>query len=245
MVPKFYLFYLQNTRYTLAPRFSPFLFRPPDCPEQLFLLASARESGTDSTRQRMTSNENSGYIKAPTFFTAIIIAFAIGLVCGVVLTAYKSGSAMPDSEAPSDASMEKMISALEAQLKERPEDVSLWVRLGHTCFDTGNHEKAIHAYEKALELGGDNADILTDLGVMYRRGNQFQKAVACFDRAISLVPSHETARFNKGVVLMHDLKDEAGALQVWKSLLELNPVFTAPNGQTLDELISHYEKHEK
>ena len=118
------------------------------------------------------------------------------------------------------------------------------MQLGNLYFDNDQAEKAVVAYEKALAIDPNNANILTDLGVMYRRSGQPQQAVAAFDRAISVDPAHETARFNKGVVLMHDLNDTAGAVSVWKELADVNPVFTAPNGQTLDELIQHYSKHD-
>ena len=50
----------------------------------------------------------------------------------------------------------------------------------------------------------------------------------------------ENARFNKGIVLLHDLKDKEGAVAAWEGLLEINPVAVAPNGQSVDELIQQY-----
>ena len=72
-----------------------------------------------------------------------------------------------------------------------------------------------------------------------------KEAVASFDRAIAVDPKHETARFNKGIVLLHDLKDEKGAIAAWRGLLEINPLAMAPNGQTVDELIRHFESSQK
>ena len=83
--------------------------------------------------------------------------------------------------------------------------------------------------------------MITDLGIMYRRSGDPQKAIEMFDRAITLDPQQQNARFNKGIVLLHDLKDKAGAVAAWEGLLEINPVAMAPNGQSVDALIQQYK----
>ena len=76
---------------------------------------------------------------------------------------------------------------------------------------------------------------------MYRRSGAPEKAIASFDKAIAIDPNHEVSRFNKGIVLLHDLKDTERALQAWESLLEINPLAMAPNGQSVDELIKRFK----
>ena len=76
---------------------------------------------------------------------------------------------------------------------------------------------------------------------MYRRSGNPKKAVEMFEKVIALDPQQENARFNKGIVLLHDLKDEEGAVAAWEGLLEINPVAMAPNGQSVDELIQQYK----
>lgn len=79
-------------------------------------------------------------------------------------------------------------------------------------------EKAISAYTKSLELHPENPDVWTDLGVMYRRSDQPVEAIKAFDKAIGIDPKHEASHLNKGIVLMHDLYDREGAIQVWEAL---------------------------
>ena len=77
------------------------------------------------------------------------------------------------------------------------------------------------------------------LGIMYRRSGQPQKAIEAFDRAIATDPKHENSRFNKGIVLMHDLNDREGAIAAWEELVEVNPNALTPNGsQPLKEMIN-------
>jgi cytochrome c-type biogenesis protein CcmH/NrfG len=175
----------------------------------------------------------------------VIIAFAAGFICGAAATIYKLTPAPADPHAghTQQTRLDEMTAALAAEVERSPGNFQAWVQLGNLYYDSNDPEKAFAAYEKALGLEPNHADILTDLGVMYRRSGRPKQAVASFDRAISIDPSHETARFNKGVVLVHDLNDTAGAIAVWQALSEINPVFTAPNGQSLDEVIRHYAAH--
>jgi tetratricopeptide (TPR) repeat protein len=76
---------------------------------------------------------------------------------------------------------------------------------------------------------------------MYRRTGNPEKAVEAFDKAVSTDADHEIARFNKGIVLLHDRNDPAGAIQAWKELLEVNPEAVAPNGQRVAELLQQFE----
>ncbi len=184
--------------------------------------------------------------------TAAILAFAAfaaGFLSGVVFTIFKMPSPTITASQPVQgdqaASKAQMAKALEAEIATDPNNVQAWIQLGHVYFDSGQHEKAIEAYEKSLELSPGNADVLTDLGVMYRRNGQPQKAIESFDRAMVADPEHQTALFNKGIVLMHDLNDQEGAIRSWERLLEINPLAMAGNGQSVDQLVTHYKKHVK
>ena len=187
------------------------------------------------------AKQNSGHV-----FTTIIISFVLGFFSGVVFTAYKTSSDKIPQRSESDHDKaEAMAKALEDEIAKNPNNLEALIRLGDIYFDHKNYEKAIFAYEKAVQLAPANANVLTDLGVMYRRNKQFEKAIEAFDKAFAAVPSHEISRFNKGIVLMYDMKKKEDALKVWKKLMEINPLYTTPNGQSLDELIQHFTTHEK
>jgi cytochrome c-type biogenesis protein CcmH/NrfG len=142
-----------------------------------------------------------------------------------------------NAAAPAPDNLAGMAAALEKEAAAHPDNADIWIQLGNTYFDGNDPDRAAAAYEKALALTPDNPDVWTDLGVMYRRKGQPQKAVEAFDRAIKIDSRHQTARFNKGVVLLHDLQDMPAAIQAWEELVRINPVATTPNGQSVDELV--------
>ena len=47
---------------------------------------------------------------------------------------------------------------------------------------------------------------------------------------------------NKGIVLLHDLQDPAGAIRAWEGLLEINPVASFPGGMSVDQMIQQLKK---
>jgi tetratricopeptide (TPR) repeat protein len=164
-----------------------------------------------------------------------------------VIGIYKTGSDLPPVQSagsPEDEGRARMLEALKAKVRQNPNDVASWIQLGHLNFDRNAVPEAIDAYEKALALDPNNAPVHTDLGIMYRRAGRPEDAVQEFDRAIAIDPKLENPRFNKGVVLLHDLNDREGALRAWEELVKINPLAMAPDGQSVDELITHYREHE-
>lgn len=172
----------------------------------------------------------------------VALAFAAGILAGVLLTLYKTGGNPPadlhdHAEQKSSAGLSDQIAGLEFKTSQDPGDIAGWIQLGNLYFDSDLPEKSIAAYEKALALNPNNADVLTDQGVMYRKSGKFDKAIQCFDKAVGVNPKHEIARFNKGIVLMHDLNNPKGAIQAWEELLAVNPLAMAPNGMSIDEML--------
>ena len=192
-----------------------------------------------------------GYVKKETLLIVSVIMLIIGFLGGVVLTVYKSGPSLsvqqqaqnPTKEEAQTISneMAARIFELEKKTSASPDDLDDWIELGHLYFDSNNFDKAIWAYNKSLELDPNNADVLTDLGVMYRRIGKPEEAIKSFDKAIELNPNHEIARFNKGIVLMHDLNDIEGAVKAWEELVKLDPEAKTPSGQSVKDMIQRFK----
>lgn len=184
-----------------------------------------------------------GYVKTENTILLIALALVIGFVGGVVFSAYRSShSIMPtggQNVAPENLSQEKLnqIKTLKEQTQNQPTDPAAWSQLGHLYFDTGQIDQAIDAYEHSVSLNANQPDVLTDMGVMYRRSGNPKKAIEQFDKALAIRPDHEIALYNKGIVLMHDMKDAKGAADVWSQLLIINPNATTPSGEPLTKMV--------
>jgi cytochrome c-type biogenesis protein CcmH/NrfG len=198
----------------------------------------------------MAPKKIAGYVKSENVIWFVVASLLVGFIGGVAFGIYKSGTiADPHQSSPpagmDDAQRQKTIDTLKAKTDQNPQDIDSWIELGHQYFDANLPDEAIAAYEKALAIEPQNANVWTDLGVMYRRNGSPEKALDAFDRAMKIDSAHEISRFNKGIVLFHDLKDETGALAAWESLLAINPNAQSPGGQTVKELVDHIkQKHQ-
>ncbi|MDZ7696282.1 MAG: tetratricopeptide repeat protein [Deltaproteobacteria bacterium] len=181
---------------------------------------------------------------APLWLVVVITIFAFfgGAMGGILFCGHYAHEAIaPVSGVSLEQPDEGQIKVLEAEVKKNPGDATSWTHLGNLYFDTDQYEKAIAAYRQSVQLDPRNADVWTDLGIMYRRSGQPDKAIGAFDRAIVENPNHENARFNKGIVLMHDMDDWQGAIRAWEALLEVNPLATAGDDRLLFEIVEHYK----
>ena len=61
------------------------------------------------------------------------------------------------------------------------------------------------------------------MGIMYRKLEQFDKAIEAFRRAVQDQPMHVNSRFNLGIVLKYDKNDFTGAIQAWEDFLKVVP----------------------
>lgn len=198
---------------------------------------------------KQKARERKGYVKKETLLVVSVISLVVGFIMGAVFSSYRYGSEQgppgkvespapaPPMQAP-EVSLESRIRVLEGEISRNPDKLETLIELGNAYFDTNQYDKAIETYRRALDIDPNNADVWTDMGIMYRRRGEPGKALEAFDQATAVDPDHEISRFNKGIVLLHDMNDVNGAVKAWEGLVERNPFAKAPNGQLLVDLIS-------
>lgn len=173
----------------------------------------------------------------------IIVALLVGLLGGFLIfsvTNKNKGAAAPavpmGSGSPADYTMR--ITEAEKIVAQDPKNYLVWVQLGNDYFDTEQPQKAVNAYAKALEIDPNHqntANVLTDQGVMYRKMGLFDKAIANFERANALDPSHAQSLFNLGVVYANDLKQNDKAIAAWQKYLAIDGM--SPQGQQVKAMV--------
>ena len=203
---------------------------------------------------KRSKQDEGQHVKKETLYLVSLLALAVGFFGGVMFGVFKSDSSLPGrSSSPgqsspvqtSDSDLSNMIAALEREVASNPDNVTAWIDLGNNYFDTDQYDKAIGAYQRSLEIQPNNANVLTDMGVMYRRAGKPQEAIKAFDKAMEVDPRHEVSRFNKGVVLLHDLNDIQGAIRAWEDLMKVNPFALTPGGQSVDQMVTQMKKQLK
>ncbi len=172
--------------------------------------------------------------------------FILGFLTGVGFTVFKTSGTGSDTAGVSsqqsdnqDEETHQAILSLEAEVTASPDNFQAWRQLGNLYYDHNDPEKAISAYTKSLELHSGDANLLTDLGVMYRRTKQSEKAIEFFNKAIQMTPDHEPARFNKAIVYMYDLNNPGEAIASLEELLQINPQARAANGELISDFVKN------
>jgi len=128
-------------------------------------------------------------------------------------------------EAPALTAREysERIASARAAVERDPRDRRAWIELGNDYFDTQRRAEAVEAYASALELEPDDPDVLTDQGIMLRELGAFDRALANFERANRLQPTHLHSLFNIGVLCASDLHDRARAVRAWRKVIDTAP----------------------
>lgn len=67
--------------------------------------------------------------------------------------------------------------------------------------ETGNYEKALEAYNKALEKNPEYVEVYCNIGVIYKNLGNTHKAVEFYENALKLAPNFKIARDNLAVAL--------------------------------------------
>ena len=182
-------------------------------------------------------------MKKETVILYVVIALVVGFVGGATVgilwmtkgtektaMVQKPPMAPPGAPAPAAAPPPRdtieatsQIQTLKEIVKKDPKNLPAWVELGNLYFDTDQPKEAIEAYGQYLAIKPNNADVRTDMGIMYRKLGQFDKAIQEFKKAAQSDPKHVNSRYNIGLVLLHDKQDIQGAVKAWEEYLKVDP----------------------
>ena len=185
-------------------------------------------------------------MKKETVILMVVVAFLVGFITGATVAILRGtkgaekeatvqkpqmtppgapAPALPAPTPPARDSVEvaSQIQTLKEIVKKGPKNLPAWVELGNLYFDSDRPKEAIDAYSRYLAAKPDNPDVRTDMGIMYRKLGQFDKALEEFKKAAQTDPKHVNSRYNIGLVLLHDKQDMKGAINAWEEYLKVDP----------------------
>jgi len=183
-------------------------------------------------------------MKKETAIVIVVIAFLAGFITGAITYwGFAGGGAkggkqasmpqkpqMPPQEVPETAAppgptpaeVASKIQTLKDIVQKDPKNLPAWIELGNIYFDSKQPKEAIEAYSRYLAIKPDNADVRTDMAIMYRSLGDFDRAIEEFKKAAQSDPKHINSRYNIGLVLLHDKQDIKGAIKAWEEYLKVD-----------------------
>lgn len=105
-------------------------------------------------------------------------------------------------------------------------DFKSYFQLGAQLQESGKTKESIEAFKKSASLNPGFAKTWINLGGLYIKQKDFNKAETTLKKAITLQPQNPEAHNNVGVVLMHLGKEEE-ALNAFVKAIALNPKYAA------------------
>jgi formate-dependent nitrite reductase complex subunit NrfG len=119
---------------------------------------------------------------------------------------------------------EKQLFLLQSEIRANPQDGVKWAQLGEYYLWQNAYHNALLAYEQALRVGGENAEIYSALAtVLYYQAGQHMTPPTreMIDKALALDPAEVTAL----MLLASDAfmqADYAQAISMWQKVMDLN-----------------------
>ncbi|OFX13068.1 MAG: c-type cytochrome biogenesis protein CcmI [Alphaproteobacteria bacterium RIFOXYD12_FULL_60_8] len=172
---------------------------------------------------------------------ALVLAIVIGLLLpvGAVVFYLASGGQPGLPDAPADGrtpgmegmtqdqaqQVEKMVQGLADKMKDNPQDVEGWIKLGRSYDRLGRYKDAAEAYRRALDVEIPTAQLLIEFALVQTRANDDNiddEAQAAFLRAFKGMPDSADALYYLGVAAVQRDKPEDGIAYL-KHLVTLSP----------------------
>lgn len=165
------------------------------------------------------------------------IFFLVGLVFGVgvgyflfqsVVQHPASTSLAAQSERESSAPMRPLIdpqemSALERSARDNPEDSEIRDRIGSLYMEAGNYREAARWFREAMEIEGEDLHLRNHLAMSLAGLGRIDDAIAEYEAALALNPSHPQSLLGLGRVLLLGKNDVQAGIEAWSKLVETAP----------------------
>lgn len=170
-------------------------------------------------------------------YTAAVLGAALPIAAAVLyfmLGSYQAlapgaggAGASASNNAQHDLSPDKvaqMAANLAAKLEKEPDNAQGWLTLAHTYYSMRQFREAVGAYERAVKLVPDDADVLADYADALGAANQSLagKPTELIQRALAANPKQWKALALAGTIAF-DKKDYKQAVAYWEQLKDVLP----------------------
>lgn len=136
----------------------------------------------------------------------------------------------------SPAQVAEVVEQIVQRLKEQPENATGWALLARAYAAMGRHTEAVPAFERAVALAGEQADLLADQAealAALNNGELDAQATNLVTRALAAQASHPKARVLAGGAAFNR-RDYAAAIGHWEQALRGLP----PNSPVAQQVVA-------
>jgi len=105
---------------------------------------------------------------------------------------------------------------------QKPENAEQIRQAGMMYYDSGEYEKAIEAYKRAIELNPDAEESYYHLGMAYSSLGRYKEAVKAYDRAIRIKKDYAAAHYNLGHAYSN-LNQYDKAIRAFRQAIQYEP----------------------
>ena len=97
-----------------------------------------------------------------------------------------------------------------------------WYNMGLSYYNSGELEKAIESYSKAVGANPSYAQAWYSMGMAYEKMNRTKDAIQAYERAVAVYPGYVDAYFNMGMALVK-ARDKSAAVKAFEKVIEIAP----------------------
>jgi superkiller protein 3 len=115
-------------------------------------------------------------------------------------------------------------------LKIYPKHLDALYNLGKACERLGQKGEAIDDYKRYLDIKSDDADVWTQLALLYDDAGSKNEARRAYEKAIEINPKFGPAHHNLGVLLEEEVGDLKGAEQHLETFVKIEEEGGRQNG---------------
>jgi len=165
---------------------------------------------------------------------AVLIYMQLGQPDAIDMKPQAQVQSAHSGEAQPKMSMQEALVKLADRLKENPDDPQGWFMLARTYMVMERYDEAVNAYQKTLELVGEDADLLVryaDAVAMSNKGELSGKPRELIEKALTINPQHQQGLWLAGIAAI-EVKQYKQALT---HFLVLQPML-ASNAEALSQL---------
>lgn len=160
------------------------------------------------TPKKQSSNFSSSFVniarrrkQQKIIFGILTVVLGVGLIGSSMFWAFGGSDNLPKTKAANvqpDVTVEEQIADLEAKLKDDAKNIKLLSQLAGLYRNSGQNQKSIDTYLKAIEIKPGDGELHKELGVTYFFIGDYDKATAQVQEALKIKPSDAYAHYYLG-----------------------------------------------